>query len=112
MKVIACVVGFILLVALLMSLCFGLEWLGLEYQGFFAKKRENIRREVFEETKSYNEGKMQQLAKYRMEYIREKDPDAKRAIAGTVRTMFADYDPARIKNADLRSFLRQMQNQQ
>ena len=35
---------------------------------FFAPKYENVRREVFENTKSYTHGKIQDLAKYKDEY--------------------------------------------
>ena len=65
--------------------------LGLQWYSFIAPKKENVRREVFENTKSYNEGKKQDLIKYRLEYLRAEDKD-KSAIASTIRLMFADYD--------------------
>ena len=100
------VIGVLVLVVLL-SLSFGLTWLGIEWYGFFGPKREAVRREVFKQTKSYNEGKMQQLVKFRMEFLRAKTPQEKSAIAGTVRIMFADYDEEQLAR-ELRGFLHQM----
>jgi len=109
MKIVGLVLLGIIIVVLLGGLCFGLEWLGIEWEGFFAAKREGVRREVYEETKSYNEGKAQQLSKLHLEYVREKDEDAKKAIAASVRQSFADYDPDDIKNTELRSWLKAVQ---
>ena len=56
---------------------------------FFAPRQENVRRNVFENTQSYVKGKQQELEKLRLEYIREKDPIAKEAIANMIRHNFA-----------------------
>lgn len=67
---------------------------------------EDINREIFEETKSYNEGKIQQLAKYRLEYLKS-DVTNKEAIQSTIQTMFADFDKDHLP-LELKSFLTQM----
>lgn len=67
---------------------------------------EDGRRETFEKTKSYNEGKEQDLLKYRLEYI-QADESGKEAIAFTIRHMFADYDETKL-SPELRDFLKEI----
>ena len=97
-------VGLLVLIVVV-ALAFVLELGGLQWKRFFAPKHEAVRREVFEETRSYNEAKMQQLAKYKLEYERSADVGEKEAIASTIRTMFANYDDTRMPH-DLAKFLR------
>ena len=81
-------IGIVILVIVgILALSFG----GLFYYKFFGPKYEGVRREVFEATRSYNQAKLQELAKYRLEYLREKDPISKEALASTIRHRFADY---------------------
>ena len=70
----------------------GVSYVGLYHYKWFGPKFEDARREVFENTRSYNQAKMQELAKYRLEYIRATDPIEKKAIASTIRHRFAGYD--------------------
>ena len=63
---------------------------GVIWYRFIEPKREAARRVVFEETRSYNQGKIQQLAKYREEYQRA-DADEKAVIASTIKHQFADF---------------------
>jgi hypothetical protein len=101
MKFVALVIaGLILLIVL----AFGLELVGLEWTKFFAPKKEEIRREVFEQTKSFNEAKVQDLVKYRLQYIRAKEEIEKKAIASTIRHMFADYSVEKL-DQELKQFL-------
>ena len=81
----------VLLVILAFVLIIGISFFGLWYYKFFGPKFENIRREVFEETRSYNQAKLQELAKYKHEYEMA-DKSGKIAIASTIRHRFADYD--------------------
>jgi len=98
----------ILAIVLMASLAFGMEWAGIKWKGFFGPKHEAVRREIYKQTRSYNEAKEQELLKYRLEYLREKDPAAKKAIANTIRMAFADYDENLLDSTELRSFLRSM----
>ena len=93
---------------LVLVLCFGLRWLGIEWRGFFGPKEAEVERKIFKETRSYNEGMVQQLVKYRLEYMRAKTDQEREAIASTVRMMFADYDLKRLPNEELRNFLREV----
>ena len=82
----------LIMLILLGTAAFGLEWAGIKWAGFFGPKREAVRREVFKGTRSYNEAKEQELLKYRLEYLKTEDPVDKEAIASTIRMAFADYD--------------------
>jgi len=108
MKTVGYVFLGLLCIFVIASLAFGLEWAGIKWYGFFGPKREAVRREVFKQTRSYNEGKEQELIKLRLEYLREKDENAKKAIASTIRHSFADYDENLIDSVELREFLRQI----
>ena len=84
----------------------GLSFAGLYYYKFFAPKYEGARREVFEQTRSYNQAKLQELAKYRLEYLKA-DESNKVAIASTIRHRFADYDAKRLPY-ELSGFLKEI----
>lgn len=87
---------------------FGLEWAGIKWRGFFGPKHEAVRREVFKQTRSYNEAKEQELLKYRLEYLRADTAEDKEAIASTIRMAFADYDETLLDSVELRVFLQQI----
>lgn len=74
---------------------------------FFAPKYENARREVFENTQSYVEGKRQEVSKYRLEYLRAKDPAEKNAIRMTILQSTANLDLSKLP-PDLEMFVRQL----
>lgn len=81
---------------LIIAIAFGMELGGLQWKRFFAPKHENVRREVFKSTRSFNEAKIQELVKYRLEYMRTDDPSEREAIASTIRLGFADYDTSKL----------------
>lgn len=81
---------------------------GLGWHKFFAPKHANIKREVFEQTKSYTHGKIQDLAKYYKEYQETEDVQAKSAIQNLVSMQFAEFDEKKITNETLRRFLTNM----
>ncbi len=92
-------------IAGILALSFGAETLSLKWKRYFAPQHENVKREVFEETKSYNEGKIQQLAKYKLEYDRGDAAD-RAALQSTIQHMFADMDAERLP-PQLAAFLTQ-----
>lgn len=104
LAVVGALVGVVLLFVVLGSLAFGAKWLGLEWRGFWGPREAAVERQIFEETQSYNHGMIQQLAKHRLEYLREEDPDAKAAIASTVRMQFAQFDIESLPQPELREF--------
>ena len=88
----------------LLVLCFGLTWMGIEWRGFFGPKRAVIEREIFEETPSYRHGKIQDLTRYRFQYMKATSDEARSAIASTVRLQFAQFDVRSLDQAELRKF--------
>ena len=80
----------------------GLYFLGLFK--FFSPKTENIRREVFENTKSYVHGIQQDLGKYYLEY-QKSDATGKKIIETTIQMRFAEVDVNKLQSAKLQSFL-------
>ncbi len=76
---------------------------------FFAPKREEVRREVFEQTKSYNQGYIQELQAMQFEYIKA-TPEQKSALASIILHRAADYDESKLP-ADLRSFINGLKNE-
>jgi len=86
---------------------FSLELGGLSWKRFFAPKHENIRREVFEATRSYNEAKLQDLVRYRLQYERATTVEEKEILASAMRHMFANYDKNKLPY-DLSLFLDQI----
>lgn len=99
----------IVVVVTLGALGLGGRWSNLKVEAWFAPREQNVRREVFEGTKSYNEGKEQELVKYRLEYMRGDESD-KVAIASAVRHAFADYDAA-LLSPELQEFVYKCKNQ-
>jgi len=92
-------------VGVLIPFVIGLYSLGMFK--FFASKTENIKRDIFENTKSYLHGVQQDLGKYYLEYQKEDDM-GKGAIKTTIQMRFAEVDANKLQSAKLRSFLTTM----
>lgn len=67
----------------------------------------NLSREVFKQSTTYNEGVLDDLAKYKYEYSIAKTDTEKKAIKSVVRNRFANYDTTKIKNDELKAFLKE-----
>jgi len=91
---------------LLIILGMGLEIAGIKWRGVTEPMREDVRRETFKGTRSFNEAKTQDLARYRLQYLTANDKD-KEVLASTIRIMFADYDSTLLP-IELASFLTQI----
>ena len=101
------VIGLSLLV---LALLFALGW-AVEGNNFFmfkvfAPARANVEREVFENTKSYRQGKVQELVSYQHEYIKADDAH-KAALRSVIRQSFADFPKDQLSPAQ-QSFLEQL----
>ncbi len=105
-RIVLWTIGIVASIALLIAIAFALELGGLQWKSYFNPKHAAVDREVFKQTRSYNEGKEQDLVKYRYEYMRAKTNDDKEAIASTVRLAFADYNESLLESDELRDFLR------
>lgn len=92
-------VGFIILAIVLGIIGFVFKYVG-----------KNSDRIIFKQTITYNEGVLDDLAKYRLEIITSNDPIEKSAIAELVNSRFANYDETKIENNDLKYFLKDCRN--
>jgi hypothetical protein len=99
MKVAFGIIGSIITIIVLL---FCLELGGVYWFGFFAPMKENVRREVFENTKSYVHGKIQDLAKLYREY---QSSDDREALEAVIRSQFAEFDTKHVRSHELRQFL-------
>jgi cold shock CspA family protein len=90
----------VLLITIGLSTILGLERV-------FSPLFQNVNREVFLHTRAFQEGKIQELTKLRLEYLREKDPVAKEAIASTIRLNFSQVNRSKLPY-ELRTFLEQI----
>ena len=85
-------------------------FLGLWSVGVFSvvePLREDAKREVFENTQSYVHGKVQTLAKLKLEYDKA-DNVGKAAIRSVIVNQFAEFDDRAIRSDGLRNFLVQV----
>jgi len=103
MKIVISIVGIIIL---LLLITVGLNAVGLINFKLFAPAFEDVRRDVFENTKSYNEGKEQDLLRYRLQYLKANEEE-KQALRSTIMLMFADYDESKLDPV-LQEFLKTM----
>ncbi len=78
----------------------------LTYQ-FWAPKQENVRRQVFENTQSYVQGKTEYLAKLRFEY-QQAEGDHKSALRTLIISEASTVDNSNLPQ-DLQSFIRSLQ---
>ena len=104
MKTTFSVIGVILGLFLLIFLANEFSIFGTKFWGV---RKENARREVYERTQSYVEGKRQELVKYHHEWIKA-SADDRIAIEATIRASFANFDESKIEQPELYSFLKQV----
>jgi len=99
--------NFAIIIVVIFSLA-ALTFAANEFQIFGTKfwgvRKENAKREVFEQSQSYVEGKRQSLIKYHHEWIKSSSED-KTALEALIRAEFANFDESKIEQPELRSFL-------
>ncbi|MEI6480296.1 MAG: hypothetical protein WCO12_02125 [bacterium] len=76
----------------------------------FAPKYEAVRRQTFEQTKSYNQGVVQELQKQYVDYAAAPNADVKDAIASVVLHQVADYPEDKLPD-HLRNFVQKLRNE-
>lgn len=74
---------------------------GVAYQYW----KTNADRVIFKQSITYNEGMLDDLAKYKYEYESTDDDVEKAAISRLVNSRFANFDESKIESYDLRQFL-------
>lgn len=95
-----------LLAILLFS--FSMNMLGVEWFGFFGKKVEQKKTEIYHESYMYNDGINQQLSKFHGEYLDTENQAKREMIKSRVVEVMANYDPAKIPNQNLRMWVHEM----
>ena len=101
-----CVLGILLVM-------FGLGWAieGNDFfmYKFFAPKREAVRRQVFEQTKSYRQGMVQEIRNYRIQY-QTATVEQRASLRFTILQETADFDLSQL-TPDQREWLESLRNQ-
>lgn len=105
MKIVLSIIGVILAIIALGWLAQGNDFFLYKV---FAPKYEQVRRETFEQTKSYNQGMIQELQNMQFEYLRA-DTNQQDAMASIILHRAADY-PADKLPPDLYAFIQQLKN--
>lgn len=82
---------------------FGIVAYNLGMQSFFAPKFEDLRRKTFENSQSYNDGMVQQLSSYYLEY-QKADESQKQALRSVIAHQYANFPVDRLP-AHLRAFV-------
>jgi N-acetyl-anhydromuramyl-L-alanine amidase AmpD len=83
----------------------------LQFYRYFGKQQANVQREIFKENKSYVEGMVSDLAKYKYELTIEKDPIAKRAIVDLIIDKYGNFDITKLEDISLQRFLIDIRNE-
>lgn len=96
--------GWFGLVALLLITGGIIDYTGIIWDSHIGVKRANVQRQIFEQSKSYTQGQIQQLQSYHHEWTTSDDA-GKKLVESTVRHQFADFDIDLITDGELRSFL-------
>lgn len=94
----------------ILALMLGVTWIvqGNDFFMFkvFAPKYEQVRREVFEQSKAYNQGMIQELQNMQFEYLRA-DQEHQSALASIILHRAADFDQDKLP-PQLRNFITQL----
>jgi hypothetical protein len=103
----------IMSVILAIILCLGLAWI-IQGNHFFLYKYwgpqyEDTRRDIFEHSKAYRQGMIQELENMQFEYERTADTNSKDALARIILHRSADIDPS-IMPSELRRFIQSLRN--
>lgn len=90
------------------ALLWGIAYHQLIFTAFFGPKFENVRRNTFEQSKSFQTGAVQELQNMQFEYIKA-SPEHKVALADIIRHRAAEV-PADAMPTDLQSFISNLPN--
>jgi hypothetical protein len=109
MKVISIVGAFIGSVVLILLLTWAIQGNDFFMYQYFGPRYEQTRREIFEQSKAYNQGMQQELSNMQFEYYKA-SPEHKQALASIILHRAADFDETRL-TPDLRAFITQLKRE-
>ena len=73
---------------------------------FFAPRQEAVRRQVFETSRAFNQGMVQELQNMQFEYLKQPDPSVRASLASVILHRASGYNMNdSIVPADLRDFV-------
>ena len=93
-------------IAALFIMSFGIGYYNVFYTKTVGKAQQNAKREVYETSQSYVEGKRQEASKLYKEYLRAKDDESKEVIMNVVAHSFANFDESLLNDSELQLFIR------
>ena len=96
---------FFLIIGGLIGLSYAFGWIRVHQTKTIYKAKENAKREVFEQTQSYIEGKRQSALKYYQEY-KKTDESQKQGLKSIISQDFANFDEDKYLSGELRGFIR------
>ena len=102
--------GAILFILLFTALAWLIQGSDFFLYKFWAPKYEGVRREVFENTKSYNQGMIQEIRNYQIEYVKA-TKEQKGALASVILHQVADYPEDKMP-LDVKDFIQSLRNKQ
>ena len=108
MKPILTIFGVVVGIAGAGAIGWGLTYHELIFTSFFGPKFEDVRRNTFEQSKSFRTGAVQELQNMQFEYIKSA-PEHKKALADIIRHRAAEV-PADAMPSDLQSFISNLPN--
>jgi len=92
-------------IVILIAILFGTTNLSLWWKGHFNPKFKNVERKVFEETKSYVHGAIQDIGNYYGQYQQAETEEEKASIQSVVKVRFSEFNAENISSLELRNFL-------
>lgn len=90
------------------AVTWGVSYHGLIFTSFFAPKYENVRRNTFEQSKSFRTGAIQELQNMQFEYLKA-EPEHKLALKDIIIHRAAEV-PENAMPLDLQSFISNLRN--
>jgi len=95
------------------GLALGSYWLAgannLAFTKYFSPRLESVRREVFEQSKAYNQGMIQELQNMQFAYFRS-DKEQRRALGAIILHRVADFDENKLPY-DLKTFIQHLREE-
>ena len=107
------IAGLIVGIFIVLAMCIGIAWVvesnNLSMTRFFAPQYAQVERQTFEQSRSFNQGMIQELQNMQFEYVKA-DAAHKKALASIILHRAADYDETKLP-ADLRAFLHDLKRE-
>jgi len=94
-------------IIVLLALSFGFGMWDIFMIKTVGKEKQNAKREVYETSQSYVEGKRQEAVKQYSEWINAETPEDKEAIENIVRLSFSNFDETLLQEPQLQNWIKQ-----